>query len=138
MGGNGNGAKRNSSSSSASVFIVEDEAIIAQDVRITLEGLGYRIIGISSSGEESVRRVAALQPDLVLMDIKIKGPIDGLQAGGEILSRFRIPVVFMSAYSDPGPLGASLEEQRAKWIRKPFDTRELREALEASLLRGCN
>ena len=136
MSGNGNG--RTDRCGSASVFIVEDEAIIAQDVRITLEGLGYRVSGMASSGEESVRRVGALQPDLVLMDVKIKGPIDGLQAGGEILTRYRIPVIFMSAYTDPGPEGDFCEARRAPWIQKPFDARELREALEASLLRANN
>ncbi len=123
---------------SASVFIVEDEAIIAQDVRITVEGMGYRVSGMSSSGRESVERVAALQPDLVIMDIKIKGPIDGLQAGGEILTRFHIPVIFMSAYTEPGSRDASPAGRRIPWIRKPFDTRELREALETSLLQRCH
>jgi len=120
------------------VFIVEDEAIIAQDVRVTLEGMGYRVSGMASSGEESVRRVGALHPDLVLMDIKIKGPINGLQAGGEILSRFRIPVIFMSAYTGPGSADASAEARRAPWIQKPFDVRELQDALEGSLLRADN
>jgi len=138
MSGSGNGGRGNCISASASVFIVEDEAIIAQDVRMTLEGMGYRISGMSSSGEESVRRVGALQPDLVLMDIKVKGSIDGLQAGGEILSRFHIPVVFMTAYTEPGSLDASFLERRSPWIRKPFDARELRAALEGALLRGCN
>jgi CheY-like chemotaxis protein len=136
MSGSGNG--RTEHYGSASVFIVEDEAIIAQDVRITLEGMGSRVSGMASSGEESVLRVGALQPDLVLMDVKIKGPIDGLQAGGEILTRYRIPVIFMSAYTDPGPEGAYCEARRAPWIQKPFDVRELREALEASLLRANN
>lgn len=122
----------------ASVFIVEDEAIIAQDVRITLEGMGYRVSGTSSSGRESVERVAALHPDLVIMDIKIKGPIDGLQAGGEILTRYHIPVIFMSAYAETGLAETAPVGRRAPWIRKPFDTRELREALEASLLQGCH
>jgi CheY-like chemotaxis protein len=124
MPGNGNGRKL--TRGPASVFIVEDEAIIAQDVRTTLEG------------EESVRRVGALHPDLVLMDIKIKGPIDGLQAGGEILTRFRIPVIFMSAYTDPDLMGASVETRRAPWIQKPFDARELRDALEGSLVRASH
>ncbi len=136
MPGNGNGRK--SAYGSASVFIVEDEAIIAQDVRTTLEGMGYRISGMASSGEESVRRVGALHPDLVLMDIKIKGPIDGLQAGGEILTRFRIPVIFMSAYTDPGLMGASVETRRAPWIQKPFDARELQDALEGSLVHASH
>ena len=138
MSGNGNSGRGNCNPASASVFIVEDEAIIAQDVRMTLEGMGYRVSGMASSGEESVRRVGALRPDLVLMDLKIKGSIDGLQAGGEILSRFRIPVVFMTAYTDPLSMDASFRERRTPWIRKPFDARELREALEGSLLRGCN
>lgn len=134
MSGSGSGA--NIRLFTPSIFIVEDEAIIAQDVRLQLEAMGYRVSGTASSGEESVRRVEALQPDIVLMDVKIKGAIDGLQAAGEILTRFRIPVVFMSAYADPWSSGAHAEEGRLPWITKPFDSVELQSTLESLLLYG--
>ena len=70
------------------ILIVEDENIIALDIRSMLEDLGYLVSGIVSSGEESIQRASKIKPDLVLMDIKLKGSIDGLKAGEEIYKQF--------------------------------------------------
>jgi len=95
------------------VLIVEDEAVIAADVRLMVEDMGFTALGIASSGEEGLRKAEALRPDLVLMDIKIKGDMDGVIAAGEIFRRFRIPVVYMTAYSDPRR--SSVSTGRALW-----------------------
>lgn len=115
------------------VLIVEDEALIAMDLCFMMKDLGFKPLGVASSGEESLRKAEALRPDLILMDIKIKGDMDGIIAAGEIFSRFRIPTVYMTAYSDsqtfkrmnrPGTLGCLI---------KPLEPIELKRILLDSL-----
>jgi len=82
------------------ILIVEDERIVAEDIRTKLEYVGYVVAGIASSGEEALKKTEKLQPDLVLMDIVLEGKMDGIEAAAQILSRFNIPVVYLTAYSD--------------------------------------
>jgi AmiR/NasT family two-component response regulator len=111
------------------VLIVEDEAVIAADVRFMVEDLGFKALGIASSGEESLRKAEALRPDLVLMDIKIKGDMDGVSAAGEIFRRFRIPVVYMTAYSDPQTIKRVNRPGTLGWLIKPLEPSELENIL---------
>ncbi|MDH5743112.1 MAG: response regulator, partial [Candidatus Aminicenantes bacterium] len=82
------------------ILIVEDENIIALDIRSMLEDLGYMVSDIVSSGEDSIKKASKTRPDLILMDIKLKGSLDGVSAGEEIFKQFRIPIVYLTAYSD--------------------------------------
>ncbi len=122
-------------STDAQILIVEDELILAEDVRGNLIGLGYSVPYIAVSGEDAVRKTGEIQPDLVLMDIKLHGEIDGIEAAEQIQARFNIPVIYITALSD----GATLQRVKASepfgYIVKPVETRELHIAVEMALYR---
>ena len=111
------------------VLIVEDEAVIAADVRLMVEDMGFTALGIASSGEEGLRKAGVLRPDLVLMDIKIKGDMDGVIAAGEIFRRFRIPVVYMTAYSDPQTIKRVNRPGTLGCLIKPLEPSEFKNIL---------
>ena len=90
---------------------------------------------IVSSGEEAVERVAATQPDLVLMDIKLKGQMDGVEAAEVIRTRFGLPVVFLTAYADTETLARAKLTRPYGYLVKPFEDRDLRTTVEIALLR---
>ncbi|MGZ7050315.1 MAG: response regulator, partial [Methanobacterium sp.] len=82
------------------ILIVEDEAITAMDLESILQKLGYEVVSIASTGEEAIQKSEELEPDLVLMDIVLKGQMDGISATKEIQSCYDIPVIYLTAYSD--------------------------------------
>jgi len=84
----------------ARILIVEDEAIVAADIKGTLKSLGYDVPAIAFSGEEALRKTEELHPDVVLMDIVLRGQMDGIEAAQEIRERFGIPSIFMTGYSE--------------------------------------
>ena len=82
------------------LLVVEDEAIVAKDIQIRLKNLGYEVAAVASSGEGAIREAAETHPDLVLMDSILKGKMDGIEAAEEIISRYDIPVVYLTAHTD--------------------------------------
>jgi two-component system cell cycle sensor histidine kinase/response regulator CckA len=106
------------------ILIVEDERIVAGDIRSRLRRLGYTVVDMVSTGEEAVQRADALHPDLVLMDIRLEGPMDGIQAADAIRSRLDIPVIYLSAFADKQTV------ERAK-VTEPFG--ELHSTIEVAL-----
>jgi CheY-like chemotaxis protein len=117
---------------SLNVLIVEDEALIALDIRMMLEELGYRILGVAFSGTDSLAKAEALRPDVVLMDVKLKGEMDGVTAAEAIHRRFGIPVVYLTAYTDPQTLGRLRGSGPFGCLHKPFEPDELRDAIAAT------
>ena len=117
------------------VLIVEDDRIIAQDIQQTLTRLGYAYPIIVSSGEEAILRVADIKPDLVLMDIKLKGAMDGVEAAQQIRGYYDIPVVYLTAYADDLTLRRAKITGPFGYILKPFDDRELHSVIEMALYR---
>jgi len=115
------------------LLVVEDESIVAMDIKHRAEGLGYDVLGIAASGEEAIKKTEENQPDLVLMDIVLKGKMDGIQAAQEIRERFDIPVVYLTAYSDEKTLGRAKLTGPFGYIIKPFEDRELHSAIEVAL-----
>jgi CheY-like chemotaxis protein len=118
------------------ILIVEDENIIALDIRSMLEDLGYMVSAIVSSGEESIQKASKMKPDLVLMDIKLKGNIDGIRAGREIYNQLRIPIVYLTAYSDKTTINRinnGIKSAPSTVIRKPFDEGELQTVIDSTL-----
>lgn len=115
------------------ILLVEDEAIVAKDIQSMLIDLGYDVSAVVASGEEAIRKAEEAQPDLVLMDIGLKGEIDGIEAAKQIRNLFNIPIVYLTAYTD----GATL--QRAKTIRpigiiiKPATEMELQAIIRKAL-----
>jgi len=115
------------------ILIAEDERIIALDIKSILERRGFEIIGILSTGEDVIRGVEEYHPDIVLMDIILEGPIDGITAADEIRKRYGIPVIFLTAHSDEKTLNRAKEAQPYGYILKPINENELYSAIVTSL-----
>jgi two-component system, response regulator PdtaR len=116
-----------------SVFIVEDELIEAEDIRMTLEKLGYRVSGIARSGEVALEALIHKRPDLVLMDIHLAGVMDGIEAAEQIRALYRIPVAFLTSHADDTNLERAKVTEPYGYILKPFDERELHSVIEMAL-----
>ncbi len=118
------------------VLIVEDERITAEDIKQTLESLGYEICNVVSNGEEAIKQAEKLKPDLVLMDIVLKGKISGIEAAEKISSDLNIPVIYLTAYADEATLQQAKLTAPLGYIVKPFTERDLRTAIEIALYRA--
>ena len=119
--------------SKARILIVEDEAIVARDIRQQLIELGYEPVADTPRGEEAVVLAGELRPDLVLMDIRLAGEMDGIAAAQTIRDRLSIPVVFLTAFAGDDMLGRAKLTEPFGFIVKPFDERELRTVIEMAL-----
>lgn len=120
----------------AKVLLVEDEAIVAKDIQKILEILGYDVVGIEASGENALQAIERRKPDLVLMDIVLRGKMNGIEAARQIRSRFHTPVVFLTAYADDEVLEQAKKTEPFGYIIKPFEERELRTVIEMVLYRA--
>ena len=118
---------------SALILIVEDELLVARDIEKTLTGFGYRVLGRASTADEAIRKARARRPDLVLMDIRLPGTRDGVDAAAIIHDELDIPVIFLSAFSDGATLGRVTATEPFGYIVKPFNQVELRCAIEVGL-----
>jgi len=107
------------------VLVVEDENIIAMDIQYTLRRFGYDVCGVVSTGEESIESAFRTNPDLILMDIKLRGKMDGIYAAKQIQSKFNIPVIYLTAYGDESTLNRVDRTKPFGYINKPFEEIEL-------------
>jgi PAS domain S-box-containing protein len=117
------------------ILIVEDEAIIAKDIERALQKLAYRVVGVVPTGEEAVLRAGDERPDLVLMDIMLKGELDGIEAAQRIRQQFGVPIVYLTAFGDPATLQRATATAPFGYVLKPFEDRDLYSAVEAALYR---
>ncbi|MBK8098231.1 MAG: response regulator [Planctomycetes bacterium] len=115
------------------ILIVEDEGIVAQDLVGQLRALGYGIAGVAESATEAVRLAEAGRPDLVLMDIRLRGSMDGIEAADQIRARLALPVVYLTAHADDGTLQRARKTEPFGYLLKPFQERELRTVVEMAL-----
>lgn len=115
------------------IMIVEDERIVAMDIKSSLESWGYTVSAIASSGEAALKKVVESQPDLVLMDINLKGDMDGVQTAEKIRVHFSIPVIYLTAYADSKTLERAMITEPFGYILKPFEDTELRVSIEMAL-----
>jgi len=115
------------------ILVVEDERIIAMDIQDRLRRWGYDVPEIAASGEEALRKTERIQPNLVLMDIKLQGNIDGIEAAKEIQKRFSIPIIYVTAYADETTMSRVKETEPCGIILKPFGERELHSTIETVL-----
>ncbi len=115
------------------IFIVEDEAIVANDIKETLLSLGYGVAGTARSGEIALEKIKETQPDLVLMDIHLAGPMDGIEAAGHIHNVYGIPVIFLTAYADNALLERAKVTEPYGYIIKPYDERGLHSSIEMAV-----
>lgn len=120
---------------SISVYIVEDERIVAEDIRVTLESRGYIVAGIASGRDAALAGIRQTSPHLVLMDIVLKGQGDGIEAARVVREEFDIPVVYMTAHADQATLQRAKMTEPFGYIVKPFEERELFSTIEMALYR---
>ncbi len=115
------------------ILIVEDEYIIANDIQMSLESMGYTVCALAASGEQAISKTKEHLPDLILMDIMLKGDMDGIETAKHITESFDIPVVFLTAYSDDEILERAKEICPFSYLIKPFKERELKTSIEVAL-----
>ncbi len=115
------------------ILVVEDERIVTEDIKISLHRLGYSVSGTAVSGEEAVKKAEEMQPDLVLMDIVLRGEMDGIEASALIRSRFDVPVVYLTACSDRKTLKKAKITDPFGYIIKPYEDKYLQATIEVAL-----
>jgi len=115
------------------ILVVEDEPRTAMSLKELLEDWGFEVSPPVASGEAAVEKARAERPDVILMDIKLSGEMDGIEAAGRIISEFGIPVIFMSASSDPETMKRAKAVKPAGYILKPIDFTELLKKINAAL-----
>jgi diguanylate cyclase (GGDEF)-like protein/PAS domain S-box-containing protein len=115
------------------ILIVEDEKIIALDLQRRLERFGFSVVGMAASGPEAVDLAKDREPDIILMDIRLEGEMDGIEASKQIRAKFAIPVIFLTAYTDEKTLDRAKEVEPFGYILKPFKERELYTTIDIAL-----
>ena len=117
------------------ILIVEDEAIVASDIKTTLKREGYEVVDVLSTGEMAVETSKKELPDLVIMDIKLIGQMDGIEAAKKI-KKFNIPVVYVTAYGDKNIVKRAKETLPYGFIHKPFDAKDLLTTVELAIYKS--
>mgnify|MGYP001024006901 CR=1 FL=1 len=115
------------------IMIVEDELIIAKDLQHSIQKLGYDVCFIASSGEKAIECVEQNKPDLIFMDIVLKGKWDGIQTAKMIRSRFDIPIIYLTSHTDSQTLDRAMVTEPFGYMVKPFEVRELHITIEIAL-----
>jgi len=116
-----------------SILVVEDEAIVAKDIQNSLKKLGYNVPSVENTGEDAIESAGKYRPDLVLMDIMLKGQISGIEAADQIKRRYEIPVIFLTAYADESTLSKAKVTEPYGYIIKPFKEIDLHTSIEMAL-----
>lgn len=117
------------------ILVVEDEAIIAEEIQDRLARLKFNVVGVEDSGARAIEAVQRTQPDLVLMDIRLKGKMDGIEAAAEIRKQANVPIVYLTAHTDPATLQRAKETAPLGYVLKPIHERELEVAIELAMHR---
>ncbi len=117
------------------ILIVEDELIVAEDLKMTLNSLGYEVVGVSGTGEHAIELAAEKKPDIILMDIMLAGEMDGITTAAKIRSLYDIPVIYVTAYADENLIARAKLTEPFGYIVKPFNEREVHSNIEISLYR---
>ncbi|MBD3397540.1 PAS domain S-box protein, partial [Candidatus Micrarchaeota archaeon] len=117
----------------ASILVVEDERIIAQDLRESLEKIGHSVVGVFSSGEAAVKVINERQPEIVLMDINLAGEMDGIETAEIISGQMDVPIIYLTAYTDSRTTERAIGSNPYSYLSKPVDISDLRVAIEIAL-----
>jgi PAS domain S-box-containing protein len=119
----------------AAILVVEDERVVARDIEESLVRMGYEVVGLAASSSECLAHAEERRPDLVLMDIRIEGTLDGIETARILRSRFGVPVIFLTAYADDRTVARAKETEAHGYILKPFRAGELKSAVEIALFK---
>ena len=120
----------------ANILIVEDESIVAMDLSYQLQEMNYQVCAIADNGKDALAMIEQHRPTLVLMDIIIKGDMDGIETARHISHRFQTPVIFLTAYSDMHTVERAAQTAPYGYLTKPFQANELRAAIEVALYKS--
>ncbi len=115
------------------ILIVEDEGIVARETELRLKDLGYIICGLAASGADAIKKAEKARPDVVLMDIMLKGEMDGIEAAEQIHSKLSVPIVYVTAHADETTLQRAKRTEPMGYLLKPFNERELHAAIEIAI-----
>ncbi len=115
------------------ILIVEDEGIVARDIKHRLETLGYDVVGITGNGKDALNITNEQNPDLILMDIMLTGDLDGIETAKQIHDEYNIPFIYLTAYYDDEILEKASGTQPAGYITKPFNDVGLHAAIQLAL-----
>ncbi len=118
------------------ILIIEDEVIVAEDLRRSLERLGYQVSGAVTTGKEALDLIKKETPDLVLIDIVLKGELNGIETAEIIRLQENLPVVYLTAFSDPATVDRAKLTEPFGYVLKPFDERELQSVIEIALYKN--
>ena len=115
------------------ILVVEDEQIVSKDIQVRLKRFGYEIAGAAASGEDAISLVNETHPDLVMMDVMLKGDMMGTEAAEIIRREYDVPVIYLTAYADQDTLNQAKVTEPYGYVLKPFDERELQTSIEMAL-----
>lgn len=118
------------------IIIAEDEKIVAKDIENKLKKSGYDVIGVVSTGKDLLDKVSESPPDLVLMDIKLDGDMDGIETAQKLKDGYGLPVVYLTAYADKITLNRINDTKPGGYVLKPFKLSDLRQSIEAAILKS--
>lgn len=116
-------------------MLVEDNKIISMELKQRLEQMGYEVFDVVNTGEEAITKATELNPDLVLMDIKLKGKMDGIEAANQINSLFHIPIVYVTAYEDEDTVKRAKVTNPKGYLVKPLEEQALHSIIESSIIK---
>jgi len=115
------------------ILIVEDEQIFAQDLKMIMESEGYIVESIVDSGVEAIAKIEQNKPDIILMDIKIRGKIDGIELTKEIHKMYDIPIIYLTAYTKKSTVDRAMETHPVAYLVKPIFDNDLIDAVKKAL-----
>jgi len=118
------------------ILIVEDDAIVAKNIEKHLLNAGYKVVGLATKAEESIEKAESEKPDLVLMDIKLKGKMDGIDAANKIRESLRLPVIFLTSYTDDETFQRAKLTDPFGYLIKPFEIKDLKRTVEMALYKN--
>ena len=115
------------------VLVVEDESIVSKDIQYSLKKLGYNVVGAASTGEKAFELAMSTKPDIILMDIMLKGDINGIETAERVKKELHIPVIYLTAYADEATLAKAKVTEPYGYIIKPFKEVDLHTSIEMAL-----
>jgi CheY-like chemotaxis protein len=120
----------------AKILLVEDENVINMAMQDRVERMGHTVCGIAATGQQAIEQAGSKQPDVIIMDITLKGKMDGIEAAGRIREQFGIPVIYLTAYGDEETRKRAGETNPVAYLVKTFEDVALKSAIEKAVRRG--